>query len=31
MIASFQVYQRFDDYAARAGRIVKAIDAEYGR
>lgn len=30
MIASPQVYQRFDDYAERAARIIKAIDAAYG-
>jgi hypothetical protein len=24
------VYQRFDDYAERATRIIKAIDAAYG-
>lgn len=30
MIASPQVYQRFDDYGERAARIIKAIDAAYG-
>jgi hypothetical protein len=30
MIAHEQVYQRFDAYIARAGKIVKAINAEYG-
>jgi hypothetical protein len=30
MIASSQVYERFDAYVARARRIVKAIDAAYG-
>lgn len=30
MVASHQVYERFDEYAARAAGIVKAIDALYG-
>jgi hypothetical protein len=30
LIANSQIYERFDSYAARAGSIVKAIDAQYG-